>query len=517
MLGIHHDLLIEIDTLSVEVLSENSSFKIIEEVSFSIKRGEMVGMIGSSGSGKSTLALAMLRLVNNPLNITGGTILYYTSSQPINLLTLTEKDGCNYRGKEIALIFQDPKASLNPVVTCGNQLAETICLHKKCSYKVAKQQTLALLKEVGLSDSERFFYAYPHQLSGGQLQRVVIALAISCSPTLLIADEPTSALDAENETLILNLLQKLNQKYNLCILLISHSLPIIANYCDRLLVLQKGKIIEQGNTQQVFTHPQHPHTKQLLTSRFLKGTAYPLKIPLTNPSPLLTVRSLKKYFPAKQALFSLSKKKIKAVDDVSFTIYQGEIVGLVGKSGCGKTTLAKIILGLVKPSWGEVWFNDHNMLSPDDEKRLTVGKHIQVVFQNPFSSLNPNHTIGETITEPMHVHKMYSSEKERKSKAIELLEKVHLHAHVYHRYPHELSGGEVQRIAIARALALNPSLIIYDEPFSSLDSITQSNIITMLLQLKNELNLTYLFIAHDDNLLASFCDRIITMKEGRLI
>ena len=508
--------LLEIKDLVTEFNTDDRCFKAVNNINLTINKGEVAGLVGESGAGKSTVALSILKLINSPDKITSGKLIYHTGSQSVDLIDLNEKELCDYRGKEIAMIFQDPRSSLNPVYTCGHQVAETLILHEKCSYKVAKQKTIELFKEVNLSETERIFSAYPHQLSGGQLQRVMIAMAISCHPSLLIADEPTSALDTQNERIVLNILKKLNKEKGMAILLITHALPIITELTDRIAVMYKGQIVEEGDREALFSNPQHIYTKELLASRLPDNKREKhLSKPGLN-QPLLKLIGLKKYFPVQKNIFSLTKTYVKAVNGISFEIHPGETLGLVGDSGCGKTTLSRTLLKLIEPTAGNIFFKGKDISAYTVRELQPLRRQMQLIFQNPYMALNPKITIGEAIAEPMRIHKLYLNESKRKEKTIELLEKVNLHSSHLNRYPHEFSGGERQRICIARALALNPELIICDEAVSSLDTINQLQVLNLLLQLQKEFNLAYLFISHNISVVNYMSDRVIKMENGKL-
>jgi len=475
-------------------------------------------------------------------------------------LQIPEYQMRQYRGNEIAMIFQEPMTSLNPVYTCGNQVMEAILLHQKTSKTEAKKRTLDLFKKVQLPDVERVFKAYPHQLSGGQKQRVMIAMAMSCNPNILIADEPTTALDVTVQKRILGLMSDLSNEIDASIIFITHDLGVIAEIADRVIVMYKGKIVEQGTVKNIFVNPQHPYTKSLLACRppldyrmsklpvvadFMnvknnddgsieitekkaslteiidaakvkpEATIARMK-QLETQQPILTVNNLKTWFPTERNFFGKVKKYVKAVDDVSFEVYPGETLGLVGESGCGKTTLGRTILRLTDAMDGEVIFEGKNILNLSQKELKALRKDVQIIFQDPYSSLNPRMTIGNAIMEPMQVHNILKNDEERKAKVIELLETVGLEARHFQRYPHEFSGGQRQRICIARALALNPKFIICDESVSALDVSVQAQVLNLLLDLRDKFGFTYIFISHDLSVVKFMSDRMIVMNQGKI-
>ena len=501
-----------------------------------------------------------MRLIPEPPGfIAGGEILYYGNGAPIDLLKLSTQEMLHYRGNEISMIFQEPMTSLNPVFTCGDQVMETILLHQDVSTEEAERRTLELFEKVQLPDPQRIFNAFPHQLSGGQKQRVMIAMALSCNPKILIADEPTTALDVTVQKTILDLMDGLRRDIDASIIFITHDLGVIAEIADRVLVMYKGKIVEQGNVYEIFTNPKHPYTKSLLACRppldfrmsklptvsdFMSTTfnddsgEYLIKEKertieevvedfrispeltqqrmgrLLEKKPLLEVKNLKTYFPSKKNFFGKTTQYVKAVDDVSFVVYPGETLGLVGESGCGKTTLGRTLLRLTEATAGEVLFEGRDILTLNDKDLKLLRKDVQIIFQDPYSSLNPRMTIGNAIMEPMKVHGMLNSDAERKAKVIELLETVSLEAKHFNRYPHEFSGGQRQRICIARALALKPRFIICDESVSALDVSVQAQVLNLLIDLREKFHFTYIFISHDLSVVKFMSDRMIVMNKG---
>jgi len=460
------------------------------------------------------------------------------------------------RGNDIAMIFQEPMTSLNPVFTCGDQVMEAILLHQKVTKKEAKEKTIALFKTVQLPRPEAIFSSYPHQISGGQKQRVMIAMAMSCNPSILIADEPTTALDVTVQQTILDLMLKLQQENDMGILFITHDLGVIAELADKVVVMYKGRIVEQGPVMEIFENPKHPYTKGLLACRppldvrlkrlpvvsdFMEvnneGTIIEKDLSIADVTknaiqsdaerkadhdrlyaqkPVLSIRNLKTYFPMKADFFGRTKDWVKAVDDVTFDVYPGETLGLVGESGCGKTTLGRTVLRLVDPTGGEIIFDGHPLHSMTPTELRAIRKDIQIIFQDPYSSLNPRITVGDAIMEPMQVHKLYANDVERKAKVVELLERVNLLPEHFYRYPHEFSGGQRQRICIARALALRPKFIICDESVSALDVSVQAQVLNLLNELKRDFNFTYIFISHDLSVVKFMSDRMVVMNQGKV-
>ncbi|QNF32666.1 ABC transporter ATP-binding protein [Adhaeribacter swui] len=551
--------LLQINNLQTEFSSHLGVVKAVDQVSFHLYPGETVAIVGESGSGKSVTSLSVLRLINSPPgNISGGEIMYQSRQYGmVDLLQLPEKQMQHIRGNEISMIFQEPMTSLNPVYTCGFQVREVLQWHKGLTKKEANEKTLALFEQVKLPRPDKILKSYPHEISGGQKQRVMIAMAMACNPAVLIADEPTTALDVTVQARILQLLDDLQQTHQTAILFITHDLGVVAEIADRVLVMYKGKIVEQGTVRQLFENPQHPYTKGLLACRpalsfgkkvlptvsdFLQiapdGTiserlnlVVPEAVEINNfknlpdnsttqqvnNSPLLSVENLQVYFPVRKSLFSRSQEVIKAVDGVSFEIFPGETVALVGESGCGKTTLGRAILKMVEPTGGTIHFNNVNISSLSGSELRRERRNLQMIFQDPYASLNPMQTIGEAIMEPMRVHNVYNTEAERKERVLELLHTVNLSREHYSRYPHEFSGGQRQRISIARALALQPQCIICDESVSALDVSVQAQVLNLLNKLKAEFGITYLFITHDLAVARFMADRIFVMSQGKMV
>jgi peptide/nickel transport system ATP-binding protein len=552
------ELLLEIKNLVVEFKTENEKVKAVNDISFTLRQGETIGIVGESGSGKSVSALSAMGLIPAPPGrIRSGEIIYHSKSKGIvDLTKLSASEMRELRGNELAMIFQEPMTSLNPVITCGNQVMEAIMLHQKINKKEAQERTLELFKKVKLPRPEQIINSYPHQISGGQKQRVMIAMAMSCNPSVLIADEPTTALDVTVQKTILDLMLDLQREQNMGILFITHDLGVIAELADKVVVMYKGKIVEQGSVMDIFSNPQHPYTKGLLACRppldkrlqhlptitdFMevdgKGEIIEKEqtvqeaihnavitlderekwhAELYNRPKVLEVKNLKTYFPINKSLFGKASEFVKAVDDVSFDVYEGETLGLVGESGCGKTTLGRSILRLVEPTSGIISYKKHDITNVSDKELRALRSDMQIIFQDPYSSLNPQITIGESIMEPMKVHGLYNSDKERKDKAMDLIKRVSMTEQQFYRYPHEFSGGQRQRICIARALALNPHFIICDESVSALDVSVQAQVLNLLNDLKKEFKFTYIFISHDLSVVKFMSDRMIVMNKGKI-
>ncbi|WP_162054062.1 ABC transporter ATP-binding protein [Pontibacter pamirensis] len=553
--------ILQIINLETVFSTQSGIVRAVDKISFEIFPGETVAIVGESGSGKSVTALSVMRLLDTPGGIAGGEAVFHSNEfGQVDLLQLPEKQLQGLRGKEISMIFQEPMSSLNPVYTCGKQVAEVLLLHTKLTKQEARERTIQLFEKAKLPRPEQMYDAYPHEISGGQKQRVMIAMAMACEPAILIADEPTTALDVTVQARMLQLIDELRVKENTAVLFITHDLSVVAEIADRILVMYKGKLVEQGNTFDIFTNPQHPYTKGLLACRpklsdkpqsvlptvsdFMEEDAFgniiekkkhahepPLEDVVKRHTltyleqqqangqkpPLLQVKGLKVYFPAKKNFFGRTTEYIKAVDGVSFEVQPGETIGLVGESGCGKTTLGRALLRLVEPTEGNILFEGYDIAQFSATELRKSRRNFQMIFQDPYASLNPMHTVGEAIMEPMRVHKLYTSGKEHRAKAMELLDKVGLLPEHFQRYPHEFSGGQRQRISIARALALQPKCIICDESVSALDVSVQAQVLNLLNKLKQEFGITYIFITHDLSVAKYMSDRILVMSKGRII
>ena len=553
------ETLLEVTNLVTEFRTEQTVVKAVNDVSFSVKKGRTLGIVGESGSGKSVTSLSVMRLIPDPPGrITGGKVLFHDQGAVTDLLTLPEDKMRTYRGNKIAMIFQEPMTSLNPVFTCGDQIIEAIRLHQQVSTAEATERTLALLKEVQLPRPEHMMRSYPHQLSGGQKQRVMIAMAMSCNPALLIADEPTTALDVTVQATILDLMRDLQRNHAMSMMFITHDLGVIAEIADDVIVMYKGKIVETGTVQQIFEDPQHPYTKGLLACRprldkklrilptvrdfmderedgtivermdaTVEAAVEGLEITqaeiddrntrLAMEQPLLDVRNLEVHFPIKSGLFGRTSGFVKAVDDITFDVKPGETLGLVGESGCGKTTTGRAILRLVEPTGGSVMFNGHDVRKLNDGELMRMRRDFQIIFQDPYSSLNPRLSVGSAVMEVMRVHNIGENEADRKDRVLYLLDKVNLLPRHFSNYPHEFSGGQRQRICIARALALQPKLLICDESVSALDVSVQAQVLNLLVQLRDEFKLTYIFISHDLSVVKFISDRIAVMNAGKIV
>lgn len=527
--------LIEIQDLQISFRNQESWKTIIKNSSFSLYENEILGIVGESGSGKSVTSLALMGLLPNEISrIDQGKIIF----QGKDLTQIDETSFRKMRGKEISMIFQEPMSSLNPSITCGEQVAEILRLHTSLSEKEIKQEVLSLFEKVKLPNPTELYQKYPHQISGGQKQRVMISMAIACQPKVLIADEPTTALDVTVQKEIIKLLKELQHENQMSILFISHDLSLISEISDRVLVMYQGDIIEQGKTADIFHHPKETYTKALIASRpsldvrlkrlptiqnFLNNEVLTESISkeerviqhqrMYNLPPLLQVKNVEKEYVINSGLFQ-KNKTFKAVNNVSIDVYEGETLGLVGESGCGKSTLGNAILLLDPPTKGHIFYKGKDITQLKKSEIKELRKEIQIIFQDPFASLNPKKTVLQTVIEPMQVHKLYANDKERLQKVIELLEKVGLGKEHLHRYPHEFSGGQRQRIGIARTIALQPKLIICDESVSALDISVQAQVLNLLNELKENFGFTYIFISHDLAVVKYMSDHIAVMQKG---
>ncbi|NJN03225.1 MAG: ABC transporter ATP-binding protein [Leptolyngbyaceae cyanobacterium RM1_1_2] len=579
---------LDVRNLKVQFRSDNQIITAVDDISFQVNRGQTLGIVGESGSGKSVTSLAVMGLVPDPPGkITSGEIWFYPDeTEPIDLRSLPASQMQQYRGGQVSMIFQEPMSSLNPVYTCGFQLTEAIRQHQNISKNAARAQAAARLQEVkllpdddalrqmlaeqGLSDrqisqetdrrKQTLLNRYPHELSGGQLQRVMIAMAIACNPSVLIADEPTTALDVTVQATIVDLLRELRDRRGMSLIFITHDLGLIAEIADRVVVMYQGKILESGSVWEIFSNPQHPYTKGLLACRpqpdqrlrslptvsdfmeversetgELEIRSKPLEVTealrqnacmdegemgdrlarLEKEGPLLAVQDLRVGYPIR-GIFGQTQRYVMAVNGVSFEVYRGETFGLVGESGCGKTTLGRALLRLIKPMQGRVLFEGQNIYALSRKQLRQLRRNMQIIFQDPFSSLDPRISIGEAIAEPLKIHGVVKSRRNQRERVAYLLERVGLSPDCINRFPHEFSGGQRQRVCIARALALNPKFIICDESVSALDVSVQAQVLNLLKELQAEFDLTYIFISHDLAVVKFMSDRILVMNQGKI-
>jgi peptide/nickel transport system ATP-binding protein len=580
-----NDIVLDVRNLQVQFKTEEKLVTAVDGISFQVKRGQTLGIVGESGSGKSVTSLAVMGLVPSPGKISDGEIWFHgdTEREPVNLLSLPPQQKQQYRGGDVGMIFQEPMSSLNPVYNIGFQMTEAIMLHQDVTLRQARRQALASLQEVKLIESDEELRAtvkgkktereilqeinqqklailkrYPHQLSGGQIQRVMIAMAISCNPQLLIADEPTTALDVTVQARILDLLRELRDRPpSMSMMFITHDLGVIAEIADTVAVMYQGKIVETGTVWDIFSNPQHPYTKGLLACRpqptlrlrYLPTVADYMNVvnrdtgevsiqekiqehsfsedevtetelterlnQLQQKQPLVQVKNLQVAFPVK-GVFGQTKRYMMAVNNVSFEVYPGETLGLVGESGCGKTTLARTLLRLNQPTSGQIFFEGQDITLMPEASLRSIRREMQIVFQNPFSALNPRMNVGALVMEPLKIHQPDNTKKQYRDRAAYLLERVGLSGNLMTRYPHEFSGGQRQRICVARALALNPKFIICDESVSALDVSVQAQVLNLLKELQDEFHLTYIFISHDLSVVKFMSDRIIVMNQGKI-
>ena len=537
--------LLEIKNLRIDFLSDKEWREVVHGIDFEVFSGRTLGIVGESGSGKSVSNLALMHLLNPKVSRVNADAMLL---EGLDIKDFNERQMSEVRGKRIAMIFQEPMTSLNPVYRCGYQVSEMIRQHEKVTKKIAHDRVISLFSQVMLPRPEAIYDSYPHELSGGQKQRVMIAMAIACNPQILIADEPTTALDVTVQKEILKLLRKLQQETGMGMVFITHDLGVVAEIADDVAVMHNGKILERGTVKEVLEHPKHPYTQGLLACRppmkvrlkklpvvkeFLEGQWSGGKdqilseLQITNEErqhhlkelyaqePILKVEHLQTWYPLKKGIFGRVYNHVKAVDDVSLEVFEGETLGLVGESGCGKTTLGRSILRLQEPTGGKVWFDGQEITTLDAAALRTFRKQAQIVFQDPYSSLNPRIRIGEAIAEPLKVHGIEKDRNKCRQIVCDLLEQVGLEAAHYDRYPHEFSGGQRQRICIARALAVNPRLVICDESVSALDVSVQAQVLNLLNRLKEERHLTYIFISHDLSVVRFMSDRVLVMYNGK--
>lgn len=528
--------LLEVKYLQVDFLQEKTWKTVIVNSSFCIAENEILGIVGESGSGKSVTSLALMGLLS-PKNsrIAQGSILFKGEE----LVGKDEKSFQQWRGKRIAMIFQEPMTALNPTLRCGDQVAEMLSQHTALSKKQIKQEVLNLFEKVKLPNPEEVYQKYPHQISGGQKQRVMIAMAISCKPELLIADEPTTALDVTVQKEIILLLKEIQSETKMSMMFISHDLSLVSSVSDRVLVMYKGEIVEQGTSSSIFNHPKELYTQALIASRpaidirlkrlptiqdFIEGNPVTEVVTtemreawhqkLYSTTPLLEVKGVVKDYISHVGLFG--SKAFRALTDINFAVYEGETLGLVGESGCGKSTLGNTILQLDRATAGEILFRGKDITKLSSKELRALRKDIQIIFQDPYSSLNPKLTVGEAIMEPMEVHGLFGSKKERRNRVIELLERVGLDEQAFTKYPHEFSGGQRQRIGIARTIAVQPKLVICDESVSALDISVQAQVLNLLNELKEDFKFTYIFISHDLAVVKYMSDNVLVMNKGKI-
>lgn len=533
--------MLSIRNLHISFHSQSEKVLAVEGLNLELAAGKTLGIVGESGSGKSVTSLAIMRLLGKNAEISADSLRF----EDKNLLELSPEKMRALRGKEIAMIFQEPMTSLNPVFTCGYQVAEALALHTTLTKKEIKEEVIRLFQKVELPRPEKIYEAYPHEISGGQKQRVMIAMAIACRPKLLIADEPTTALDVTVQKEVLQLLKQLQAEYQMAMIFISHDLGVIAEIADDVLVMYRGKCVEYDKVKNIFANPQHAYTQGLIACRpridvrvkrlqtvsdFLEKTVIPFaenvisaetfaqkQAAFATQEDLLKIEGLKTYFPLRGSFFSTEKNYVKAVDEVSFSLKKGETLGLVGESGCGKTTLGRSILRLIEPTAGSIYYKGKNLATLSSQEMRHLRKEMQIIFQDPYSSLNPKMRIGDAILEPMKVHNLYENDKIRKEKVFYWLEKVGLTPEHYQRFPSEFSGGQRQRVCIARALACEPSFVICDESVSALDVSIQAQILNLLKSLQEEYNFTYIFISHDLSVVKHISDRVAVMQAGKII
>lgn len=500
--------LLEVKDLSVNFKQLNHMHTVVKRVHFNVAPGETLGIVGESGSGKSVTAKAVMHLLDEHQTDVTVQSMHYRNEK---ISSFSQKQMEKIRGKEMSMIFQDPMSAFNPTMKIGKQLIETARAHLKLSKKEAKKAALDMLMRVGIDQVEMRFDQYPHEFSGGMLQRAMIAMALICRPKLLIADEPTTALDVRIQAQILKLMKELQQEFHMSIILITHDFGVVAGMCDRVVVMKEGEVVEENEVTAIFESPQHPYTKRLLEALPRMDEPKQTYKDHREQETLIKVENLHKVFHLKNG------KKVHAVNDVSFDIRKGETLGLVGESGSGKSTTGRLLLQLESLTSGSVTYKGMRIHRFNKKERLALRRDIQIIFQDPKSSLNPRMKVIDIIAQPMHVHGLYPDKEKRTARIEELLMLVGLDKEHMYRYPHEFSGGQQQRIGIARALAVEPEFIVCDEILSALDVSIQAQMVELLKNLQEKLGLTYLFIAHDLAMVKHLCDRVAVMYQGKLI
>lgn len=528
--------LLSVQNLRVSFGSKNTRSEVLHSISFDVSENEIVGIVGESGSGKSVTSLSIMGLLPKKSAHLSGAILF----EETDLLKIKEKEYRKFRGNEIAMIFQEPMSALNPSIKCGAQVAEILRLHLNMNTSEARKETISLFEKVRLPRPKEIYNSYPHQISGGQMQRVMIAIAIACKPKLLIADEPTTALDVTVQKEIIALLKSIQQETKMAMLFISHDLNLVSEIADRVVVMYKGNIVENASTSEIFTNPQAEYTKALLAARpsldvrletlpTIASIADKSFVPkevknaararrhkqIYTQEPILEITNLSKHYYTNVGMFK-KDEVVKAVDDISFSVFAGETMGLVGESGCGKSTLGRTILQLEKTTSGSIKYKGKELTELSKREIRDLRKEVQIIFQDPYSSLNPRLLIGQALMEPMEVHGLGKSKKDRKDRVLSLLERVGLDQTYFYRYPHELSGGQRQRVGIARTIAVEPKLVICDESVSALDISVQAQVLNLLNELKNDFGFTYIFISHDLAVVKYMSDQLLVMKEGKI-
>ncbi|MBS3768875.1 MAG: ABC transporter ATP-binding protein [Bacteroidales bacterium] len=542
-----NDPLLSIENLTIGFPSNQGTFYATKEISLEVSTGRSLGIVGESGSGKSITALSVLNLLPPSATVLSGKISYRMEKDYwVDILKADQKLIRSIRGRHISMIFQEPMTSLNPVYTCGDQVSEIMIRHLDYSHKKAREKAEHLFREVELPHPGRIFESYPHELSGGQRQRVMIAMAISCDPDLLIADEPTTALDVTIQNSILVLLKGLKQRYGMSLIFISHDLAVVSEVADEMAVMYNGRIVEQGTREQIIHSPVNAYTRGLIACKpplnrrperlytladFMEderqdaaatipaenlGKEHPKDL-AQEPAPIFTLHNVSKAFPLERNFFGKITESLPAINDVSLEIFQGETLGVVGESGSGKSTLARILMKLLSFDQGSISFKGKDFTRFTRSDMRAFRQNVQIIFQDPYSTLNPRLSAGKMISEPLQYYGYYKNHQERKQRTLELLNDVRLGGDFLNRYPHELSGGQRQRVAIARVLALNPNFIICDEAVSALDVSIQAEVLNLLQDLKKRYHLTYVFITHDFSVVRFMSDRVAVMKDGSII